>query len=63
MHKLIRELRRREVFRTLGLYVGVFWIFIEGASVFLPAFDAPEWVLRGIIIVAIIGLPIAAVLA
>jgi tetratricopeptide (TPR) repeat protein len=63
MNKLIRELRRREVFRTLGLYVGFCWIFVEAASVFLPAFDAPDWVLRGIIIVAFIGLPITAVLA
>ncbi|MDH5621661.1 MAG: tetratricopeptide repeat protein [Gammaproteobacteria bacterium] len=63
MHRLIKELRRREVFRTLGLYIGFSWIFIEGASVFLPAFDAPDWALRGIIIVAVIGLPVTAVLA
>jgi len=60
---LIRELRRREVFRSTGLYVGVAWITIEAASVFLPAFDAPEWVLRALIIAAVIGLPIAIVLA
>ncbi len=63
MSKLIRELRRREVFRTAGLYVGVAWILIEAASVFLPAFDAPDWVLRALIIVAIVGLPIVVVLA
>lgn len=63
MSRFIRELRRREVFRTAGLYVGIAWIFIEGASVFLPAFDAPDWVLRALIIVAIIGLPVALVLA
>jgi hypothetical protein len=63
MHRLIKELRRREVFRTVGLYVGIGWITIEAASVMLPAFDAPEWVLRAIIILAIIGLPIAIVLA
>ena len=63
MLKLIRELRRREVFRTVGLYVGISWILIEGASVMLPAFDAPEWLLRGIIIAAIVGLPISVVLA
>lgn len=51
------------MFRTLGLYVGFSWISIEVASVFLPAFDAPDWVLRGIIIVAVVGLPITAVLA
>jgi tetratricopeptide (TPR) repeat protein len=63
MHNLIRELRRREVFRATGLYVGVVWILIEAASVLLPAFDAPEWVMRAIIIVAIIGLPVVIVLA
>jgi hypothetical protein len=44
--KLIRELRRREVFRTAGLYVGIAWILIEGASVLLDAFEAPDWILR-----------------
>jgi tetratricopeptide (TPR) repeat protein len=63
MHRLIKELRRREVFRTVGLYVGIGWITIEGASVMLPAFDAPEWVLRAVIILAIVGLPVAIVLA
>ena len=63
MLRLIKELRRREVFRTVGLYVGIGWITIEAASVMLPAFDAPEWVLRAVIILAIIGLPVAIVLA
>ena len=63
MLNLIKELRRREVFRTVGFYVGISWILIEGTSVMLPAFDAPQWVLRTVIIVAIIGLPIAIVLA
>ena len=63
MSKFIRELQRREVFRTLGLYVGICWILIEMSSVMLPIFDAPEWVLRGLIIAAAVGFPIAAVLA
>ncbi len=46
MNRFIRELRRREVFRTAGLYVGVCWILIEVASVVLPTFDAPEWVIE-----------------
>lgn len=63
MRKLFLELRRREVFRTAGLYVGVCWIAIEVSSVLLPAFDAPEWAIRAIIIVALIGFPITIVLA
>ena len=60
---LLDELRRREVFRTAGLYVGVAWILIEASSVLLPAFEAPEWVLRALIILAVIGLPVTIVLA
>ncbi len=63
MHKLIHELRRREVFRTAGFYVGGVWIAIEAASVLLPAFDAPGWVLRALIIVAAIGFPVTIALA
>ena len=63
MKKLFRELRRREVFSTAGLYVGVCWILIEVSSVVLPTFDAPEWMIRAIIITAVIGFPTMLVLA
>jgi tetratricopeptide (TPR) repeat protein len=63
MNRFIRELRRREVFRTAGLYVGVCWILIEAASVLLPTFDAPDWALRAVVIVAIVGFPVMLVLA
>ena len=63
MKGFLLELRRREVFRTAGLYVGICWILIEASSVLLPTFDAPEWILRWIIIAAVIGFPIMLVLA
>ena len=63
MRRFIRELRRREVFRTAGLYVGVCWIVIEVSSVLLPTFEAPEWAMRAIIIAAFVGFPIMLVLA
>ncbi|MEL7185752.1 MAG: tetratricopeptide repeat protein [Pseudomonadota bacterium] len=63
MKRFIKELRRREVFRTAGLYVGICWILIEVGSVLLPTFDAPEWVFRGAIVVAICGFPVMLVMA
>ena len=63
MNGFIRELRRRAVFRTVGLYVGACWLLIEAASVLLPAFESPQWVLRGLIVVAIVGFPVVAVFA
>lgn len=63
MQRFIRELRRRAVFRTAGLYIGICWIAIEAASVVLPAFDAPDWVMRAIIVAAVVGFPIMLVLS
>jgi eukaryotic-like serine/threonine-protein kinase len=63
MIKLIRELRRREVFRALGLYGGLCWLLIEVSSVLLPTFGWPDWMLRALITIAIIGFPVVAVLA
>ena len=63
MKNFIRELRRRHVFRAAGLYAGAAWIALEGADILLPAFDAPEWIFRGLIIVAFVGFPVALILA
>ncbi len=63
MNRFFRELRRREVFSTAGLYVGICWILIEASSVVLPTFDAPDWVLRAIIIATVVGFPVMLVLA
>jgi tetratricopeptide (TPR) repeat protein len=63
MQRFIRELRRRAVFRTAGLYVGICWIAIEASSIVLPAFGAPEWTIRAVIVAAVIGFPITLVLA
>lgn len=62
MKRLIQELKRREVFRTTGLYAGIAWIVIEASNIALPTFDAPDWVMRAIIICAVIGFPIMLVL-
>ena len=63
MKKFIRELRRREVFRSAGLYVGICWIIVEGASIVLPTFNAPDWMLQALIIAVLIGFPVMLVLA
>lgn len=63
MQRFIRELRRRAVFRTAGLYVGICWIAIEASSIVLPAFGAPEWTMRAVIVAAFVGFPITVVLA
>ena len=60
---LIAELQRRKVFKVGAAYLVVAWLAIQAASIGFPAFDAPPWVLRVFILVALIGFPIAVVMA
>ncbi|MFT4938360.1 MAG: tetratricopeptide (TPR) repeat protein [Paraglaciecola sp.] len=63
MSKLINELRRRQVFRASGLYIGGVWIVLQVVSLILPIYDAPEWIMKALISVAIVGFPVIIVLA
>jgi TolB-like protein len=60
---LFAELKRRSVFKIGAVYVVVAWLVIQAASIALPAFDAPAWVLRVFILVLLLGFPVALVLA
>jgi tetratricopeptide (TPR) repeat protein len=54
--RLYRELVRRNVFRAVLAYLAVAWVLIEFSSVILPTFDAPPYLLQGIIYLLAIGL-------
>ena len=60
---LIAELKRRNVFRVGVAYAIVAWLLIEVASVVLPTFKAPEWVLQVCTFLVIFGFPLALILA
>jgi serine/threonine-protein kinase len=53
------ELKRRNVYKIAVAYAVVAWLLIQTASIFLPAFDAPPWVMKIFIIVVIFGFPVA----
>src|SRR5213595_2327939 len=53
------ELKRRNVYKLAIAYAVVSWLLIQAASIFLPAFDAPPWVMKIFIIVVIFGFPVA----
>ena len=63
MGKLTKELHRREVFRTAGLYIGGVWLMLQLIQFFLLTYDKPAWIIQALIPVAIVGLPIVIVLA
>jgi TolB-like protein/Tfp pilus assembly protein PilF len=53
------ELKRRNVYKVAVAYAVVAWLLLQAASIFLPAFDAPSWVMKIFIIVVIFGFPVA----
>src|SRR6478735_4471358 len=57
------ELRRRNVYKVAVAYVVVAWLLLQAASIFLPAFDAPSWAMKFLIVVVILGLPVALALS
>jgi TolB-like protein/Tfp pilus assembly protein PilF len=59
----IAELRRRNVFRVGVAYAIVAWLLIEVASVVLPTFEAPEWVMKVFTFLLILGFPVALIFA
>jgi hypothetical protein len=60
---LVAELRQRHVFRVAGLYAAVAWLVIQAASTILPRLDLPEWSVTLVIVLALLGFPLALVLA
>jgi TolB-like protein/Tfp pilus assembly protein PilF len=60
---LIAELKRRNVFRVGVAYGIVAWLLVEVASVVLPTFGAPDWVMKVVTFLVILGFPLALILA
>jgi TolB-like protein/tetratricopeptide (TPR) repeat protein len=60
---LWEELKRRKVFRVGVAYTVVAWLLIQVADVILSTFDSPRWVMQTLVLLLILGFPIALVLA
>ena len=63
MTSFFTELRRRHVFKVAATYAVTGWVVAQVAEFLLESFLAPEWILQALIIVLILGFPIAVVLA
>ncbi len=57
------ELKRRNVYKVAIAYVVGGWALSQGIAQVFPVFDIPNWVVRLIVLLIIIGLPIALALA
>jgi TolB-like protein len=57
------ELKRRNVYKVAVAYAVVGWLLVQVTTQVFPIFEIPNWALRLIVLVIIIGFPIALVIA
>src|SRR5437588_10871825 len=57
------ELKRRNVYKVAFAYIVAGWALSQGIAQVFPVFDVPNWVIRLLVVLIIIGLPVALVLA
>jgi TolB-like protein/Tfp pilus assembly protein PilF len=57
------ELKRRNVYKVAVAYIVAGWALSQGIAQVFPVFDVPNWIIRLIVLLIIIGFPIALILA
>jgi TolB-like protein len=57
------ELKRRNVYKVAIAYAVVAWLLMQVASQIFPFFDIPSWGVRLVVLLLIIGFPVALILA
>jgi TolB-like protein/tetratricopeptide (TPR) repeat protein len=57
------ELKRRNVYKVAIAYMIGGWALSQGIAQVFPVFDVPNWAIRVIVLLIVVGLPIALVLA
>jgi len=60
---LLRELKRRNVFRVAVVYAAVSFVLAQVADIAFPALHLPSWTVTFVIVLIILGFPVALVLA
>ncbi len=57
------ELKRRNVYKVAVAYIVAGWALAQGIAQVFPVFDVPNWVVRLIVVLIVIGFPIALIFA
>jgi adenylate cyclase len=57
LDRLLQAIQLRKLDRLAAAYVVGAWLLVQAASIALPAFEAPSWVLKALILLAVLGFP------
>jgi TolB-like protein/Flp pilus assembly protein TadD len=63
IHNFFAELKRRNVYKVAVAYAVVAWLLMQIASQIFPFFEIPNWAVRLVVLLLIIGFPIALIIA
>src|SRR5690348_17568432 len=63
MSGFFEELQRRKVYRVAAAYVVAAGFIIQIGSAVFPAWEMPNWTLRLVIVLLLVGFPVALILA
>ena len=56
---VFEQLKRRNVIRVAALYVVVSWLILQVADVLVDAYELPNWSMRLLIAILLLGFPLA----
>ena len=63
LQNFFAELKRRNVYKVAVAYAIVGWLLVQVATQVFPFFEIPNWAVRLIVLMIVIGFPIALVIA
>jgi TolB-like protein len=63
MKDLFTELKRRKVVRVAVVYAATAFVILQAADIMLPRLGVPEWAMSLIVMLVVLGFPVAMVLA
>jgi hypothetical protein len=63
LRNFFAELKRRNVYKVAIAYGVVAWLLMQVASQIFPFFEIPNWAVRLVVLLLVIGFPVAMILA
>src|SRR3984893_15349454 len=59
MRNFFAELKRRNVYKVAVACVVISWLLVQAASILLPTFEAPGWVMKAFVVILALGFVLA----
>jgi TolB-like protein/Tfp pilus assembly protein PilF len=63
LRTILNEVGRRRVARVAIIYAAVAFALLEATDIVIPALEWPEWIIRWVIALAVLGFPLVLILA